>query len=300
MFQIDRELTRKLIVKLAPAYAEMLRDLQSPGLWAKVLRKYDGLFRGTGADAYVSLFDDERKIHLTLWCALLGEDGVKELSAEIAAMSPDEQQLWVNELVTGANQDESWSWIEAMFPDTPAKEEAARREYERLNDEEKAAASKRAGFFWSFLFASFHNYLALMLHGRKLTTLVAQAKANDESAFCMAVHIEPRLLRNHPFFSERHLQAQAKPEPDFLKRIGYRLGNPALAGRIRYPGLYMVFAMLDAAGWLEGGFTHEDLLNICDEAGLERYQNRIDDTNYLTQRLREYRQWQKVNSLSML
>ena len=61
----------------------------------------------------------------------------------------------------------------------------------------------------------------------------------------------------------------------------------------------MVFAMLDAAGWLADGFTHDELLDICDEAGLDRYQNRIEDVNSLTKRIGEYRRWQKVNSLSM-
>lgn len=294
-FQINRDLTRKLIVSLAPQYAEMLRDLQSPGLWAKILRKYDDLFRGVGADAYVSLFDDERKIHLTLWCALLGEDGFKGLSAEVSAMSPAEQQSWVNGVVDATQG----SWVEAMIPDTPEKEAAARRGHEALSGEEKAAASKQAGFFWAFLFASFHEYLSLMVHGRKLTLLVAQAKAGDEAAFCMAVHIEPRLLKHHPYFFERHLQAQNKRETAFLKRVGHALAKPTLTGRISYPSLYMVFAMLDAAGWLEGGFTHEDLLDICDEAGLDRYQDRIEDTNALTKCLGDYRRWQKVNNLSM-
>lgn len=297
--QLDRELTRKLIVNLTPMYAEMLRDLQSPGLWAKILRKYDDLFRGAGAAAYVSLFDDERKIHLTLWYALLGEDGFKGLNAEVAAMSPPEQQTWVNELIADANQDEAWSWMEPMFPATPEKEEAARREYEALGENEKAEALKRSGYFWAFFFASFHNLLSVMLHGRKLTLLVAQAKARDETSFCMAVHIEPRLLQHHPYFRERHLQAQEGRETDFLKRLGNALTKPPLTGRIQYPGLYMLFAMLEFAGWLDGGFTREELLDICDEAGLDRYQDRIEDTVALTKCLGEYRRWQKANKLSM-
>lgn len=298
--QLDKELTRKLIVALAPQYAEMLRDLQSDARWAKLLRKYEGIFQGPLLDTYTAIFDDERKIGIVLWLFLLGEEGHKELNAEISAMSADEQQAWMNDLVSEATEDNSWSWLEGLFPDSPEKEEAARLVFDELSDEDKAAASKRAAFFWIFFFASFHNYLSLMVHGRTLTVLVAQAKEGDEGAFCKAVHIEPRLLRHHPFFRERHLRAQENSETDFLKRIGYRLANSALNGKIRYPGLYMVFAMLDASGWLDCGFTHEQILDMCDEAGLDRYQNRIEDANYLTQRLREYRQWQKKSSLSML
>jgi len=298
--QLDKELTRKLVVTMAPQYAEMLRDLQSQARWAKLLRKYEGIFRGAALDSYVGLFDDERRIGTALWLFLLGEEGHKELNAEVAAMSTDEQQTWMDEQIREAGEDDSWSWMEGMFPDTPGAEEASRLAYEELSDEDRTEATKRAVFFWIFFFASFHNYLSLMLHGRKLTILVAQAKAGDEGAFCKAIHIEPRLLRHHPFFLERHLQAQENSETDFLKRIGYRLANSALNGKIRYPGLYMVFAMLDASGWLDGGFTHDQILDMCDEAGLDRYQNRIEDANYLTQRLREYRQWPKTGSLSML
>ncbi len=253
------------------------------------------MFQGPGLDRYMELLEDERRIGVVLGRFLWGEEGHKELDESLAAMSLEEQQAWLNELMSEVVESDTWSWIEAMFPDTPEKEAAVRRAFEELDEEGKAKASKQSAYFWLFFFSSFHNYLSVMLHGRKLTTLVAQAKEGDEDAFCMAVHIEPRLLRHHPVFCERHLGASV----NFLKRIGNQLGKPILAGRIRYPGLYMIFAMLDAVGWPEGGFTHEELLDICDEAGLDRFQNRIEDTNYLTKRLGEYRRWQKVRGLSM-
>jgi hypothetical protein len=293
--QVNKELARKLIVRLSPQYAEMLRDLQSPGKWAKLTRRYEGMFQGPGLDRYMELLEDERRIGVVLGRFLWGEEGHKELDESLAAMSLEEQQAWLNELMSEVVESDTWSCIEDMFPDTPEKEAAVRRAFEELDEEGKAKASKQSAYFWLFFFSSFHNYLSVMVHGRKLTTLVAQAQEGDEDAFCMAVHVEPRLLRHHPVFCERHLEASA----NFLKRIGNQLGKPILAGRIRYPGLYMIFAMLDAVGWLEGGFTHEELLDICDEAGLDRYQNRIEDTNYLTKRLGEYRKWQKVRSLSM-
>ena len=298
--QVDKELARKLVVTLAPEYAEMLQDLRSHARWAKVLRKYEGVFQGPLLDTYATIFDDEKKIGVLLWLFLLGEEGHRDLQADINAMSADEQQAWMNDLVSEATEVESWSWLEGMFPDTPEKEEAARVAFSGLGDDDRAEASKRAAFFWIFFFASFHNYLSLMVHGRKLTVLVAQAKEGDDAAFSKAIHIERRLLSHHPYFRERHLRALENSETDFLKRIGYRLANSSLNGQIRYPGLYMVFAMLDAGGWLDDGFTHEQILDMCDEAGLDRYQNRIEDSTYLTQRLREYRQWQKTGSLSML
>ena len=298
--QLDKALTRKLIVTLAPQYAETLREFQSPAKWAKVSGKLEGFLQGAAADSYVTLYDDEKRIHRCLWLFLLGEDGNREMNAELAAMSQGEQQVWLDDLVREASEEGAWSWMEDMFPDTPAKEEAVQQQFEALGDDEKKEATKRAAFWWYFFFAGFYNFLSLMVHGRKLTVLVEQAKAGDPDAFCKAVHIEPRLLRHHSYFRDRYVEAQEESEAEFLKRIGYRLGNSALRGKIQFPGLYMVFAMLDAAGWLDGGFNHDQILDMCDEAGLDRYQNRIEDVTYLTKRLGEYRRWQKVGSLSRL
>lgn len=298
--QLDKELTRKLIVSLAPQYAEMLSDLQSPTRWAKMSRKLDSYLQGEAAEQYVIVYDDENRIHKCLWLALCGEEGHKELNAELAAMAQDEQLAWANELVAEASEEGGLSWVEDIFPDTPAKEEAARLNFEALSDEEKQEASKRATYWWFFFLGSFYNYLSLMLHGSKLTVLVARAKAGDPDAFCKAIHVEPSLLRHHLYFRDRYLQAQEGGETAFLKRIGYRLAHPGLKGQIQYPGLNMVFAMLDAAGWLEGGVTHEQILDICDEAGLARYENRIEDASYLTKRLGAYRARQKLGELSML
>jgi hypothetical protein len=60
----------------------------------------------------------------------------------------------------------------------------------------------------------------------------------------------------------------------------------------------MVFGILDLAGWLDE-FKHREILDICDAARLDRYENRIEDVNYLTKRFKEYRRWQKSGGLSM-
>ena len=110
-----------------------------------------------------------------------------------------------------------------MFPDTPEKEAAARLVFDQLSDEEKAAASKRAAFFWIFFFASFCNYLSLCCTAGSCTVLFAQAKKGDVSAFGKAIHIEPRLLRHHPYFRERHLRAQENSE----NRLSSRRHRPS-------------------------------------------------------------------------
>jgi len=60
----------------------------------------------------------------------------------------------------------------------------------------------------------------------------------------------------------------------------------------------MLFGALEATGWLES-IKHHEMLNLCDSAGLDRFQNRIEDVNYLTKRFLEYRRWQQTGGVSM-
>lgn len=298
--QLDRSLARNLVLRLAPQYTEMLRDLQSRDHGAKLNGKLEDMLRRMNMHNYVLLYDNENSIGIAFLLFLLGEEGLKEFNADFSKLNPEEQMQAYTEMLEKAQEEDTWSWVDDLFPDTPEKEAAARQAYDALSDDEKREHAKRAGFFWSSFYASFYNYLSVMLTGQKLTELVALAKQGDEAAFGKALQVDPRLLAHHPYFQQRHRQAIEEGEANFLKRVGYRLANPGPRGQIRYPGLYMVFAILDVLGWLDGGMTHNEILDLCDEAGLDPYQNRIEDVTSLTKRLGEYRKMQKQARLSML
>ena len=105
------------------------------------------------------------------------------------------------------------------------------------------------------------------------------------------------LLLHYPYFRDRKARAQSDGDMAFLSKLSYRESNPPVRSKIRYPALYMLFGILESVGWLDD-LTHDEILDICDEARLDRYQNRIEDVNCITKRLSEYRLWKKV-SLSM-
>lgn len=56
--------------------------------------------------------------------------------------------------------------------------------------------------------------------------------------------------------------------------------------------------MLESLGWLND-LTHSEILDICTAANLDRWENRIEDVNYLTKRLAGYRKYQKTGGVSM-
>jgi hypothetical protein len=268
-------------------------EVQRPEGWRKVAEAFGQIRKRLMLDSYVTLYDDERRLHVCLALFLLGAEGLKELSDELKAASVEEQRTWINEVSAELLDD---VWPENLFPDSPEEQADLLAQFEALPPEEKTDAIKRGQYLYSFVIAFFYNTVAVMAHGEKLTSLVPKALAGDENAFLKAIHIDKWILQAHPGFKERFEEAQNKQEREFLRDIGYRLGASPTKGRIRYPALYLLFGMLEAIGWLND-LTHEEMLDLCDQAGLDRWQNRIEDVNYLTKRLGGYRRMQKAGGI---
>ena len=132
-----------------------------------------------------------------------------------------------------------------------------------------------------------------MVHGRKLSTLVPLALQGDQKAFCKAVQIDRNLLTGHPYFQDTYARLQTGENPNFLNAVLTHIKRSPIQGRIEYPALYSLFATLDTFGWLDD-FTASEILDMCDDARLDRYQNRIEDENNLVRRRKEYREKQKI------
>ncbi len=294
----DKILTVEFIAKLAPQYVEILREFQGKGGWIRMPEKLEARIKNLNLSNYVLLYEDEKRIQVSLMLGLYGEEGFKEWRTEFEASGPETQQSFLDDLTVDAITDEGWDWLDEAFPDTPEKEEIQRQQFESLSEEEKQQAIRQAQFFWCYFFSHFYNFLSIMIHGQKLTSLVPQAMTGDDDALCKAIQIDRRLLLFHPYFMDRYLKAQNNGEQNLLDKIGYRMANPGTRGQIRFPGLYLVFAMLEGVSWLDD-LTHEEILDICDESELDRWQNRIDDVNSLTKQLGRYRKFQKTGGLSM-
>lgn len=292
----NKALTLQAAISLTPQYVELLRDIQKDGKGIGLSKDFLSVQSKLGS--YVLNYESELRINTACALFFLGEDRYKELCEEVNASTTEEQQEFIDEV--GGLDSESIDELFSSFdlPKTDSEKEAARVAFEALSDDEKNIASRRAGFFWSFLFSSFFNHLALMVHGSKMTSLVPKAIAGDEDSFFKAVQIDRMLLIHHPYFRERKALAQDNAEAGFLSRLSYRESSSPLKGKIQYPGLYMLFGILDAYQWLDD-LKHDEILDICDAAGLDRYQNRIEDVNYITKRLIEYHRWQKTGGLSM-
>lgn len=281
-------------INLTPQFAEHLREFEkSKGL---SFFKKEVAIAQNHYGQYVLVYDDEQKIARAFLYAALGEDGVKKLNTDFEKMSPQEQQKWIESISDDHEIVRAFS--STKFLETPEDIQAAKNLIANLPEEKRKLAEKEAAFFWIFLFSTFFNTLSLMVHGSKLTTLVPLAIAGDDQAFLKAIQIDRMLLLHYPYFRDRKFRAQDEGDTDFLAKIHYRESNTLFRSKIRYPALYMLFGILDAYTWLDE-LKHREILDICEEAGLDRFQNGIEDENSITKRLSDYRAWQKSEALSM-
>lgn len=292
--RIPKQVAIDFAVRMAPQYSELLRDLQRGGGRFQLQKELE-IYRNL-IGAYVRLYEDEKRLNMTFALGLVGEDGIKDFAEKLNGLTQPEAEASADEFFRGNSLFGDSDPFD--FPKTEAEKTKAKAEFEALSTDEQKQFARQCAHFFGGAFASFFNILSLMVHGAKLTSLVPRALAGDDDAFLKAIQIDRLLLTHSSYFRERKQRAQDDGEIEFLSRLAYREINPPLQGKIRYPGLYMMFGCLEATQWLDE-LLHKEILDFCDDAKLDRYQNRIEDVTFITKRLIEYRRWQKSGGLSM-
>lgn len=163
--------------------------------------------------------------------------------------------------------------------------EELRTELERASEEERKIYWQNVGFFWMGFILTFFDLLALMIHGKCMRQLVMEARNGDDRAFALAVQID-RTVLSLKYFQNRINRAQLSRDYEFLDSVAYRIRNPAVRGKIRRRTLWLFFAVLDSEGLLN--MPAEELLEMCEEAGVYGKEFGVGDANSLGKRRREY------------
>lgn len=296
--RIEKSIARLLAVKFAPECGELLALYRAKrDGWIKMPEEFELIRKNSGlSDVYVIAYEAEPRILSCLMKSICPEDAVKkfkEFDDELIIVNEKEKIELVEQLLDDLENDE--------YPESPSETDeevledikAAKKEWEDLPEDEKTSIISQIQLFFTFFYAYFYNLIALMVHGQKLTTLVPLAMQGDKKAFCKAIQIDRNILTGHSYFRDTYARLQTGEDPDFLGAVSTHINRPPFQGRIRFPALYMIFAVLDGFGWLND-FTASEILDMCDEAGLDRYQNRIEDENYLIKRRLEYRKKHKI------
>jgi hypothetical protein len=287
----SKEHAIRYIQNLLPEYGEMLSEIEKNGGWIRPRPKLEKALQNLKITDYAKFYAIENIMVKSFIVAVFDQDAIKQLSQELEQATDQERTAFLDDWIETLEQTDDDDWLGFKFPETPEEEAEALKLWETLNEEERAEASKRSACFLVFFMINFHNYLSIMVHGRKITQLITEALQGNDESFVLAVQIDPSVMQSIPYFQERENRARSEGNIDFLDKLAYRRRIPPLQGKIRFRLLYLLFAILESMNLLND-LSHSEILDICDESGLDRWQNRIEDINYLTKRLREYRRFQ--------
>ena len=272
-----------------------LRHIESAQGWVRFPPELANAITNLKIEDYPLLYANELSIGITLFKAFLSDQLIKEWASEFDSATPEKRGEFITECTTFCS-----NLIDKIeVPKSTKAREDAIREFLALPDNERQEAIKSCQYFLSSFLASFYQNLSVMVHGEKLTALVAQAIAGNDEAFAKAIQIDRRILTEYPYFRERFIRAQMDGDSGFYDLISYRVNSAPYRGKIRYKTLWLTFSVLDAAGLLDE-LKHREILEICDEAGVGGWENRIQDVKYLSKRIKEYRTFQKRGILSTL
>lgn len=266
----------------------MLREIEKQQGWFRFPSFINNAITNLKLASYPLLYVSEGAIAGAFLKGFMSSEEIQQFNTEIEAASLEERAELL-EILDGITND----FVDGIhIPKTPGEQKAVQEAFAALSPEEQLQSIKMGQHFFLFFLPSFHQCLSVMVHGEKLTSLVAQAQTGNDDALVKAIQIDKRILTEMPYFKMRFARAQDEADSGFLDKVAYRLKVPPYHGKIRHKTLWLTFAILEQSGWLNH-LSYRQVLEICDEVGVGGYENRIQSEKHLGSRLREYREFQK-------
>jgi len=288
---IDKTSITQLIRAMAPEWAWLLKHIESEEGYVRFPPLFSQWIKKLNIANYPLLYQDERSIGVIVLMAFVTPEDLKKLENIFLECPQDTRGQLLLEFIS--ELDKGFEAIE--FPKTPAAQKRAEEQFMALPPEDQKSATEFSQRFVAGMLAGFYQSLSVMVHGEKLTSLVAQAIAGDDKAFAKAVQIDKSILQEIPYFKEHYAAAALEGRRNFLELVATHMHRPPYRGKIRHKALYLAFSLLDQLDLLDE-MKHSELLDLCNEAGLDAHANRIDDVKNLSKRLAEYRKFQRGDS----
>jgi len=292
----SNHLLLQFIVNMASEYRALVPDLDKPNTWISMKARFAERCKALKISDYISLYEHPDKfIPLALKVSFLAdfmevitqaaiERGYEDLlSQSIENANPERVKAFTKIVLELA-----MTWTVEVDKaiddiDTASTEEYWKNVHPTLSIEEQRKVETDAQAFACVCLFGFHNAVSIMAYGESLPSLVQRALSDDpeaDIAMCKAVRVD-NALRQHPKFMERYIRATNESDSSFIKR--YNLISSPLTNNIRFPGLYFLLSLLDGFGILER-LSNPQILDLCDHAQLDRWENRIVDAGNLAKR----------------
>ena len=285
---ISKQSAATLLRSLVPECEWLLRQIESEQGWFRFPPQLSAAIKNLKLENYPLIYENENAIAYAFLRGLLPEDELIELSSHLESASLDERGEFLDQMMTTLSS----GFEGAKWPMSDEEIIRQKRIYDSWSLEERRENVRSAQFLLIGFLSSFYQCLSVMVHGEKLSALIAQAKAGNDDAFVKAVQIDRRILNSIPYFQDRYAFAQDQGDINFFDRLAYRLKTAPYVGKIRFKSLWLSFSLLDQVGLLRT-LPHSEILDICDDAGVGGFKNRIEDVKSLRKRLADYYKFQK-------
>lgn len=296
--RIEKSIAITLASQLVPICAELLMDyMDKRNGWIKMPKEFEQIRQNSNlGGSYVLAYEEENRILSCLMKSFFPDDTTQQLKQfdhELLAVKESEKLKFVNSYLNEKLDGDVYHLFEKISQVTDENQEIARKELEALCEGEKKTTSLSVQLFFAYIYAYFYNHIALMVHGQKLTVLVPLALQGDKKAFCKAIQIDRNILTGHPYFRDTYARLQTGEDSNFLDAVTSYINRPPIQGKIEYPSLYMLFAVLDGFKWLDD-ITAREILDLYNGMGLNGDQGYIEDENSIIKKRIEYRKKQKI------
>jgi len=285
---IDKTSAAKFVRIMAADWDFLLRHIESMDGYVRLPPKFADAVQRLSIENYPELYESEMAIGRMMLAAFFKPEEVNGLAQQVNDMSPDSRGKFVLELLTELElADDS-----EVVASTPAGDLRAIEALNALPAQQRDEVLRAGRQYMMALLAILYQLLSLITHGEKLTSLVAQAIAGNDRAFAKAVQIDKNILAGIPYFRQRFSRAVIEGDRHFTEALAAHLQRPPYKGKIRHKALYLTFAVLDLAGTLDA-MPHSEILDLCNQAGLDAKSSRIEDVKNLSKRLADYRAFQR-------
>lgn len=186
--------------------------------------------------AWAGLYEDPANEVKIAWLMLDSPAEVNKTVAEVNAMSPAEQSVWVRDFFDD---------MVSALGELETEEPFSQAQFDALPEEEKKRLIADIQRFFTFFMPSMFNLFAKIVHGKSLFQLVAEAKKNNFQSFLDAIQIDKSILTTIPHFIDINHRAADEGDLKTQRQIATYRNKPIFQGNIRYLPLWLVFSILD-------------------------------------------------------
>ena len=290
---LNKDETVRFLKSVIPEYKDLLDLLVEKNGWLPFKDEFVQSVINLKVEWWL-LYGDELRFRSFITRMFMSDAEYKELADATPEERKDLDAEMVRELTEYLESDNE--------PVILSEEEQAKliNDYEAAEDEEKKEKLIQFVKFFMFFIASLFNYIALMVHGKSMHQLVAEAKEGNDRSFQDAVHID-RMTLYIPEFKERMLRAHLGGDSVFLGKLANQIRKPIYKSNKENRTLWLFFSILDEADYLD--MPLKEMFIICQETGVYgvpdetkkrkgKTINNIDatgDENSLGKQLRKYK-----------